>query len=67
MEFSVSNPVVALEKLWFLQRLHARQRIIEGGQGYDEIVSWTLRAVKEVIPESERLEMGLQDDAVMGQ
>jgi hypothetical protein len=62
MEFSVSNPVVGLEKLWFLQKRHAKQRIVEGGQPYQEILSWTVEAAREVISEDQLHEMGLADD-----
>jgi hypothetical protein len=66
MEFSLSNPIVALEKLWFLQRLHARQRILEGGQGYDELVSWTLESVQRKISEDQLRDLGLESrDALL--
>ena len=38
MKFTKGNTIVAFEKMWFLQKAHARRRVEAGGQELEDLV-----------------------------
>ena len=46
MRFTRGNTIVALEKLWYLQKAHVSRRVARGGDGFEALVDRVHDAIR---------------------